>query len=65
MKTYVYKGFKIYKVRNTYFVANEKDGQIAPNDNVAPHSIKECKAVINEWLKAPKKRFKQLKNKEL
>ena len=51
MKTYYYKGFKIYKVRNTYFVANKEDGQIAPNDNVVPRTIRECKAVINSWLK--------------
>lgn len=51
MKTYWYKGFKIYKLRNTYFVANKRDGQIAPNDQVAPQTIAECKAVINEWLK--------------
>ena len=57
MKIYRYKGFKIYKVRNTYFVANKEDGQIAPNDNVAPQTIKECKEVINEWLKAPKKKI--------
>ena len=57
MKTYWYKGFKIYKVRNTYFAANKEDGQIAPNDNVAPQSIKECKQVINSWLKAPKKKI--------
>ena len=56
MKTYYYKGFKIYKVRNTYFVANEKDGQIAPNDNVAPQTIAECKAVINSWLKPLKRK---------
>lgn len=56
MKTYNYKGFKFYKGRNSYIIGNEKDGQIAPNDNAAPHSIKECKAVINNWLKAPKKR---------
>jgi hypothetical protein len=54
MKTYYYKGFKIYKVKNTYFVANKEDGQIAPNDQECPQTIKECKDVINRWL-APKK----------
>lgn len=55
MKTYNYKGFKFYKGKNSYFVGNKEDGQIAPNDNVAPQTVKECKAVINSWLKVPKK----------
>ena len=53
-KIYFYKGFKFYKGKNplfnTYFIVSKKDGQIAPNDNVAPHSIRECKEVINNWL---------------
>ncbi len=44
-----YKGFKIYKIKNTYFVANEKDGQIAPNDNCNPTTIKECQEFINNY----------------
>lgn len=56
MKTYNYKGFKFYKGKNSYFVGNKEDGQIAPNDNVAPQTVKECKAVINSWLKAPKRK---------
>ena len=54
MKTYYYKGFKFYKGKNSYFVGNEKDGQIAPSDQECPQTIKECKDVINRWL-APKK----------
>ncbi len=54
-KIYFYKGFKFCKSKNplfnTYFIVSEKDGQIAPNDNVAPQTIAECKAVINSWLK--------------
>ncbi len=51
MKIYRYKGFKFYKGKNSYFVVNERDGQIAPNDSVVPRTIKECKDVINSWLK--------------
>lgn len=59
-KIYFYKGFKIHKGNNPYygnyyFVGNEKDGQIAPSDNVAPRSLKECKAIINEWLNEKRK----------
>ena len=57
MKTYYYKGFKFYKGKNSYIIGNKQEGQIAPNDNVAPQSIKECKQVINSWLKAPKKKI--------
>jgi hypothetical protein len=60
MKTYNYKGFEFYKGKNSYFVGNKKDGQIAPNDNVAPQTITECKAVINSWLKVPEKRTVKL-----
>jgi hypothetical protein len=60
MKTYNYKGFKFYKGKNSYFVGNKEDGQIAPNDNVAPQTVKECKAVINRWLKVPEKRTVKL-----
>ena len=52
MKTY--KGFKIYKINNIYFVSNEKDGQIAPHDDLHPTTIKECKKVINDWLEIEK-----------
>lgn len=52
MKTYRYKGFKFYKGRNFYVIGNKEDGQIT-NDNVAPRTIAECKAVINSWLKVP------------
>ena len=51
MKTYWYKGFKFYRGKNSYIIGNRKEGQIAPNDNVAPQTIKECKQVINSWLK--------------
>lgn len=56
MKVYSYKGFKFYKVTkplygNYYVIGNEKDGQIAPSDQVVPQTIAECKAVINRWLK--------------
>ena len=52
MKTYWYKGFKFYKKKNSYYIiGNKQDGQIAPNDNVVPRTIKECKQVINSWLK--------------
>ena len=51
MKIYTYKGFQFYKGRNSYIIGNKKDGQIAPNDMCAPHSIKECKEVINRWIK--------------
>ena len=62
MKVYVYRGFKFYKGKNPYYgkyyiIGNKEVGQIAPNDNVAPQTIAECKQVINSWLKAPK-RFK-------
>lgn len=60
MKTYNYKGFEFYKGKNSYFVGNEEDGQIAPNDNVAPQTVAECKAVINSWLKVPEKRTVKL-----
>ena len=54
-KIYFYKGFKFYKGKNplfnTYFIVSEKDGQIAPSDQMVPRTIKECKAVINDWLK--------------
>ena len=53
-KIYFYKGFKFYKSKNplfnTYFIVSKKDGQIAPNDNVAPQTIRECKEVINSML---------------
>ena len=56
MKTYWYKGFKFYKGKNPYYnsyyvIGNKEVGQIAPNDNVVPRSIRECKEVINRWLK--------------
>ena len=54
-KIYYYKGFKFYKGKNPlygnyYFIVSKKDGQIAPSDMYAPHSIRECKEVINNWL---------------
>ena len=55
MKIYYYKGFKFYRGKNSYIIGSKEDGQIAPNDNVAPQTIAECKAVVNAWLKAPKK----------
>lgn len=56
MKVYSYKGFRFYKGTNPcygnyYVIGNEKDGQIAPSDQVVPQTIAECKAVINRWLK--------------
>ena len=53
MKIYNYKGFEFYRGKNSYFIGNQEDGQIAPNDNVVPQTIAECKAVINSWLKVP------------
>ena len=55
MKTYNYKGFEFYRGKNSYFIGNQEDGQIAPNDNVVPQTIAECKEVINSWLKVPEK----------
>lgn len=56
MKTYNYKGFEFYRGKNSYFVGNKQDGQIAPTDNVVPRTVKECKAVINSWLKPLKRK---------
>lgn len=60
MKTYNYKGFEFFKGKNSYFIGNKEDGQIAPNDNVAPQTIQECKDIVNSWLKVPDKRTVKL-----
>lgn len=49
MKTY--KGFKIKEGKGSYIIGNEKEGQIAPNDDVQSTTLKECKEVINNYLK--------------
>ena len=56
MRTYYYKGFRFYKGKNPYYgkyyvIGNKEVGQIAPTDNVVPRTIRECKQVINRWLK--------------
>lgn len=48
MKTY--KGFEITKGRENYIIGNNEYGQIT-HDNAIPKTIKECKIVINEFLK--------------
>jgi len=45
-----YKGFKIEKGRESYIIGNAEHGQIT-HDNAQPKTIKECKTVINEFLK--------------
>lgn len=48
MKTY--KGFEIEKGRESYIIGTSEYGQIT-HDNAQPKTIKECKIVINEFLK--------------
>ena len=57
MKIYYYKGFKFYKGNSfygTYFIIKNNE-QLAPNDSEQPMTVRECKALINQWLSTPKK----------